>query len=153
MQKEKKDLKIEKGDIVTISYKLYDNKKTLVDVSEENLLLHYGTTVINKELEKKLKGKSIGETIEIKQEFKTKAPLIELTFDDLDDENTHEYKEGEVIELSTKGKTSLFIIEKINNVTGIMHVRYKNPFDNTMLTNKIKIVDIKKGDHAKRRKN
>ena len=72
---------IEKNDIVTLSYMLVDNKDNVVDCSDKEKPLHlqYGKTSINKELENKLKGKKEGDTIELKQKFNSKAPLIELT--------------------------------------------------------------------------
>jgi FKBP-type peptidyl-prolyl cis-trans isomerase 2 len=150
VKKETKDNKqkeiIEKNDIVTISYKLYDSQGNLIDESPEDhpLILQYGKTVINKILEKKLKGKKVHDEIEIKQKLKTKAPLIEITLDDLDDEKFHDYKEGELIELNVTGKPSLFVVEKFDMQTGRLFVRHKNPFEGTTLTNVITVEKIVK---------
>lgn len=137
---------IEKNDIVTLSYLLLDDKDNVVDESSEDkpLVLQYGKTSISKELEKKLKGKKVNDVIEIKQKFKTKAPLIELTLDDLDEDQFYNFKEGEVIELTIGDKPSFFTVEKFDLQAGRAFVRYKNPFEGAILTNKIIIEKIKK---------
>lgn len=135
---------IEKNDLVTISYKLIDAKGNIVDESHESQPLHlqYGKTIINKELEKKLKGKSVGDEIIIKQEFKTKSPIIELTLDDLDEDEFHSYEKGEIIELTQNDKPAFFIVERFNLQDGKLFVRYKPPYEGSTLTNKIKIEKI-----------
>jgi len=149
IEKENKTVKekgIAKNDIVTISYKLYDANDELVDESqkEQPLILQYGKTIVNKELEKKLKGKKVGDKIEIKQKLKTEAPLIELTLDDLDEDKFHNYNEGELIELEVNGKPNLFLVEKFDMQAGKMFVRHKNPYEGTTLTNVITIEKIVK---------
>lgn len=137
---------INKNDIVTISYKLYDSKGNLVDESPEDhpLILQYGKTIINKILETKLKGKKVGDEVEIKQKLKTKAPTIEITLDDLDEDKIHNYEEGELIELDVGGKPNLFIVEKFDLQAGRLFVKHKNPFEGTTLINVITIEKIVK---------
>lgn len=136
---------IKKDDIVTLSYKLYDSKGNLIDESQEQqpLYLQYGKTIINKELEKKLKGKKVGDEIELKQNFKTKAPTIELTLDDLDEEKFHNYEKGDIIEMTQNEKPAFFVVEKFDLQAGRLFVKYTNPYEGTTLTNVIKIENIK----------
>jgi len=135
---------IDKNDIVTLSYKLYDSKNNLVDNSypEQPLILQYGKTNINKELEKKLKGKKVGDEIEIKQQLKTKAPTIEINNNDLEEEDIENLNEGQDLQLNISGKETLFVVEKIDTKKGSILLRYKNPYENETLTNKIKIEKI-----------
>ncbi len=137
---------IEKNDIVTLSYMLVDEKDNVVDCSteEQPLVLQYGKTIINKELEKQLKGKKVNDIIILKQALKTNAPLIELTLDDLDDENVYEFQEGQTIELTITEKPNLFVIEKLDVQAGRFFVRYKNPYEGSILKNIIKIEKIRK---------
>ncbi|PIU21989.1 MAG: hypothetical protein COT14_03260 [Candidatus Diapherotrites archaeon CG08_land_8_20_14_0_20_30_16] len=148
MQKEKDNKKggIEKGDIVTLSYKLYDSTKKLIDECKEQqpLVIQYGKTVINKDLHKKLMGKKICDTVEIKQKLKTKPPLINIDFDNLEEEDQEQLETGQIIELNIKDKRNLFIVEKINLETGTILLKYKNPYENQTLTNIVKIEKIKK---------
>lgn len=136
--------KIKKNSIVTLSYKLYDAKGKVVDNSypQQPLILEYGKTNINKELEKKLKDKQVGDVIEIKQKINTKSPTIELDFDDFVDESTLDFEENQIIELNIENKVQLFVIEKIDNTTGKLYVKYYNPYNNQTLINKIKIEKI-----------
>ena len=139
-------LKIQKNDIVTLSYKLCDNKGNIVDESfpEQPLYLQYGKTIINKELEKKLKGKSVNDIIELKQKFATESPTIELTLDGLDDEKFHSYEKNDVIEMEQNGKINYFIVEKFDLQAGKLFVKYKHPYEGSTLINKIKIENIKR---------
>ena len=132
--------KIKKNSIVTLSYKLYDAKGKVVDNSypQQPLILEYGKTNINKELEKKLKDKQVGDVIEIKQKINTKSPTIELDFDDFVDESTLDFEENQIIELNIENKVQLFVIEKIDNTTGKLYVKYYNLYNNQTLINKIK---------------
>ncbi len=136
--------KIEKNSIVTISYKLYDSKGKVVDESypQQPLILQYGKTSINKELEKKLKGKIVGDVIELKQKINTKSPTLEMDFDDFADDDAIEFEEDQIIELNLQNKIQLFVIEKIDNTTGKLYVKHYNPYNNQTLINKIKIEKI-----------
>ena len=136
--------KIEKNSIVTLSYKLYDSKGKVVDESypQQPLILQYGKTKINKELDKKLKGKSVGEIIELKQKINTKSPTIEMDFDDFAEDEALEFEENQIIELNLQNKIQLFTIEKIDNTTGKLYVKHYNPYNNQTLINKIKIEKI-----------
>lgn len=136
--------KIEKKSIVTISYKLYDSKGKIVDESypQQPLILQYGKSKINKELEKKLLGKTVGEVIELKQKIETESPTLELDFDDFEDEEAVEFEEGQIIELNLQNKIQLFVIEKIDNTTGKLYVKHYNPYNNQTLINKIKVEKI-----------
>jgi len=144
--KNTKDKIIEKNDIVTLSYKLYDAKGKIIDQSypEQPLVLQYLKTNINKELEKQLKGKTVGTIINIKQKIISKAPEIEVSYDDLDEEDLENIHEGQELELSVAGKTNLFIVEKLSKTTATALLRYKNPYEGTTVTNKIKIEKILK---------
>lgn len=136
--------KIEKNSIVTISYKLYDSKGKVVDESypQQPLILQYGKTSINKDLEKKLLGKTVGEEIEMKQKINTKSPTIEMDFDDFAEDEALEFEENQIIELNSQNKIQLFVIEKIDNTTGKLYIKHYNPYNNQTLINKIKIEKI-----------
>jgi FKBP-type peptidyl-prolyl cis-trans isomerase 2 len=136
--------KIEKNSIVTLSYKLYDSKGKVVDESypQQPLILQYGKTKINSNLEKKLLGKTVGDVIELKQKINTKSPTIEMDFDDFAEDEALEFEENQIIELNLQNKIQLFTIEKIDNTTGKLYVKHYNPYNNQTLINKIKIEKI-----------
>ncbi len=134
---------IKKGDIVYLSYKLYSNTK-IVDESKEQLILEYGKTNINKELEKKLLGKNVGDMIEIKQKFISNSPTIDLDLDSLDEDTLTQLKEDSIIEINLKGKTNLFFVKQINENNNSVSLQYYNPYENKILINKIKIEKIER---------
>ena len=136
-------MNVEKGSIVYLSYKLYSNKK-LIDESKTNLLLEYGKTIINKNLEKKLLGKTVGDIIELKQKLKTNAPTIEFDISSFDDETAEEFKENHIIEIIIKDKKNLFLVEKLEPENDKVFLKFQNPFENKVLINKIKIEKIEK---------
>lgn len=134
---------IKKGSIIYLSYKLYFENK-VVDESKDFLILEYGKTKINKELEKKLLNKNIGDIIEIKQKFNSNSPKIDLDLESLDEDTLENLKEDNIIEIKIKDKINLFVVKEIDENKGIVSLQYYNPYENKTLINKIKIEKIEK---------
>lgn len=146
MSKTKEEIKIKKGDLVFLSYKLFDENNKLIDESHpaQPIVIELGKTKISHLLAKNLKGKIKGDVFEIKQKLKEASPNLELGFEDFEDEDLEKLEEGKQIDLTINGKNYIFKVLKINKNNSTVTLQYTNPVKDKLLTNKVKIIDVKR---------
>ncbi len=146
MQNAKEEIQIKKGDIVFLSYKLYGENNKIIDESHcaQPVVIEFGKTKISSLLTKELKGKTKGHSFEIKQKLKEAPPNLELGFEDFEAEDLEKLEEGKQIDLTINEKNYIFKVQKINANTSTVTLQYANPVKDKILTNKVKIVDVKR---------
>lgn len=141
-----KDLQIKKGDLVFLSYKLFDENNKLIDESPpiQPVVIEFGKTKISPFLQKELKGKTKGDAFKIKQKLKATPPNLELNFEDFEEDDLEKLEKGKQIDLTINEKNYIFNVININSNTSIVTLQYANPEKNKILTNTVTIIDIKR---------
>lgn len=141
-----KDLQIKKGDLVFLSYKLFDENNKLIDESPaiQPVVIEFGKTKISALLAKNLKGKTKGDAFKIKQKLKATPPNLELDFEDFEEEDLEKLEKGKQIDLTINEKSYIFNVLNINSNACKVSLQYANPEKNKILTNEVTIIDIKR---------